>query len=442
MREGTIDYTLQQNLCISCGVCAGVCPVNCIEMKLSDAGDAYRPIIDEEKCIHCGKCKKVCPGLGWQVFEEDESEDLRLLSRKGTVLEACTAWAKDEVLLQSCASGGMVTTLAKSLLEQGKYDKAFLVDSYKINEKIVSKPMEADFSWEDTGGSRYTPVSHENAIRYMRANRNERLIFVGVACAVNGILNVIHEEQLNREQYLLIGLFCDKTLNRHMFTYFDYCSEGKLKELCYRSKKQSGWPGEVRLIFEDGKETFLPAKKRKEIKEHMQMRRCLYCYDKLNESCDIALGDNYTKKDANPGGSNSVIVRTKQGYDALECVRNKLEIRKVVYEDICKAQSMDNRTLQLEFAQILKDEQNVLIYPEWKEHNYPVSKYAKKQYRIRHDKLKRGQNFEREPEAFFEFRRREIAEQEKKKKWSRILGYPRKVLRIPKKIINEIRRWR
>lgn len=442
MNEATINYTLGQNLCISCGICAGVCPVNCIEMQLSDEGDAYRPVIDREMCINCGKCKKVCPGLGWQVFEKDESKDLCELSRKGNVLETCTAWTKDEVLLQSCASGGMVTALVKGLLEQGKYDKIFLVDSYEINEKIVSKPMEADFSWEHTGGSRYTPVSHENAIRYMRTNRNERLIFVGVACAVNGILNVIREEQLNREQYLLIGLFCDKTLNRHMFTYFDYRSEGKLKELYYRSKKQSGWPGEVRLVFEDGKETFLPAKKRMEIKEHMQMRRCLYCYDKLNESCDIALGDNYTKKDANPGGSNSVIVRTKQGYDALECVRNKLEIRKAVYEDICNAQSMDNRTLQLEFAQILKDEQNVLIYPEWKGHSYPVSKYAKKQYRIRQEKLKTGQNFGRDPEAFFEFRRRETAEQEKKKKWGKIFGYPRKVLKIPKKIINTIRRRR
>lgn len=438
MKEGTIDYTLQQNLCISCGVCAGVCPVNCIEMKLSDAGDAYRPVIDEEKCIHCGKCKKVCPGLGWQVFEEADEKPLTQLKRKGEVLETDSAWAKDTELLKACVSGGMVTVLTRELLEQKKYNKAFLVDSYQINEKIVSKPMEAGFCYEKTGGSRYTPVSHEEAVRYMRKNREERLIFVGVACAVNGILKVIQEEKLNRDHYLLIGLFCDKTLNRHMFTYFDSMSEDKLKELYYRSKKQKGWPGNVRLVFENGKETFLPAGKRMAIKEHMQMRRCLYCYDKLNESCDIALGDNYTKKDENSGGSNSVIVRTAKGKQALDCVKDAIELREALYEDICNAQGMDKRTQQLEFAQLLREEQGVLIYPEWKNRKYPLSKNAKMQYELRQEKLKTGQNFGKNPAAFFEYRKEEAAAEEKRKKKEKIRNLPKRILSIPKKIVKKI----
>lgn len=430
MSEITVNYTLQQNLCISCGVCAGVCPVDCIEMKLSDEGDAYRPVIDEERCIKCGKCKKVCPGLGWQVFENNDSKDITQLSVKGEVKATYSAWAKDSELLKSCVSGGMVTVLAKELLEQKVYDKAFLVDSYKINEKLVSKPMEAGFSYEKTGGSRYTPVSHEDAVRYMRKNRDEKIILVGVACALNGILKVIQEEKLNRENYLLIGLFCDKTLNRHVFTYFDYRSEGKLKELYYRSKKENGWPGNIRLVFEDGKETFLPAKKRMQIKEHMQMRRCLYCYDKLNESCDIALGDNYTKKDANPEGSSSVIVRTKMGEEAFEYVKDKIEVREALYEDIYRAQGIAKRTEQLEFAQLLRDEQNVLIYPEWSERKYPVSKDAKKQYELRRNKLKVGQNFEKDPEGFFAFRRKEEKEAEKRKKKEKMLRIPKKIIKI------------
>ena len=438
VEEITVDYTLEQNLCISCGVCAGVCPVNCIEMQLSKEGDAYRPVIDKERCIRCGKCKRVCPGLGWQIFEPDESKSLTELSGKGQVLAAYSAWVKDEELLKSCVSGGMATVLVKELLEKGVYEKAFLVDSYQINEKLVSKPMEAGFSYEKTGGSRYTPVSHEEAVRYMRKNREERLIFVGVACAINGILNVIREEKLNREQYLFIGLFCDKTLNRHVFTYFDSLSEGNLKELYYRSKKQKGWPGNVRLVFENGEETFLPAGKRMEIKEYMQMRRCLYCYDKLNESCDIALGDNYTKKDANPGGSNSVIVRTKKGEEALECVKDKIEKKAALYEDIYQAQGMTKRNEQLEFAQLLREEQGVLLYQEWKERAFPVSKQAKKQYVLRQAKLKTGQNFEKDPQAFFAFRKEEEKAKIQRQKREKILGLPRRILSIPKKVLKKI----
>ncbi|MCK5832497.1 4Fe-4S binding protein [bacterium] len=41
--------------CISCGICARVCPTDAI--KLIDG----KPVIDSGKCILCGKCVKRCP---------------------------------------------------------------------------------------------------------------------------------------------------------------------------------------------------------------------------------------------------------------------------------------------------------------------------------------------------------------------------------------------
>lgn len=41
--------------CISCGACAGQCPVNCIK----DAGSKYE--IDPDQCIDCGSCAGACP---------------------------------------------------------------------------------------------------------------------------------------------------------------------------------------------------------------------------------------------------------------------------------------------------------------------------------------------------------------------------------------------
>lgn len=40
--------------CISCGVCAGLCPQQCI-----DAGEPYT--IRQENCLHCGLCAENCP---------------------------------------------------------------------------------------------------------------------------------------------------------------------------------------------------------------------------------------------------------------------------------------------------------------------------------------------------------------------------------------------
>lgn len=41
--------------CISAGMCADVCPVDCIY----DAGDHF--IINPAECIDCGLCNPVCP---------------------------------------------------------------------------------------------------------------------------------------------------------------------------------------------------------------------------------------------------------------------------------------------------------------------------------------------------------------------------------------------
>lgn len=41
--------------CVSCGSCAGECPVGAI----SEGSDKY--VIDADTCIDCGSCAAVCP---------------------------------------------------------------------------------------------------------------------------------------------------------------------------------------------------------------------------------------------------------------------------------------------------------------------------------------------------------------------------------------------
>lgn len=43
------------DLCISCGSCVDVCPVNAI----SEGKERY--VIDEEKCLICSRCLEECP---------------------------------------------------------------------------------------------------------------------------------------------------------------------------------------------------------------------------------------------------------------------------------------------------------------------------------------------------------------------------------------------
>lgn len=54
-----IKKTVEENLCISCGICAGICPQRCIE--LDKINNQYIPYINNQKCISCGICADICP---------------------------------------------------------------------------------------------------------------------------------------------------------------------------------------------------------------------------------------------------------------------------------------------------------------------------------------------------------------------------------------------
>lgn len=45
---------VNSDLCLRCGACVGVCPLDAIE-----ATDSY--VAPNERCTDCGICEKICP---------------------------------------------------------------------------------------------------------------------------------------------------------------------------------------------------------------------------------------------------------------------------------------------------------------------------------------------------------------------------------------------
>ena len=51
-----LSYTILEDKCRSCGICAKKCPTNCI------SGKPKTPyVIDQSQCIKCGTCIEACP---------------------------------------------------------------------------------------------------------------------------------------------------------------------------------------------------------------------------------------------------------------------------------------------------------------------------------------------------------------------------------------------
>ena len=359
MNQNTVEVTAKTGLCSSCGMCINICPKGSITWEREKG--MYYPFVNNATCIGCGICKKICPGIGFSYGSVSLTEEE---AATGNVIASYNAWSKDAEIRHVSASGGVVSTIISQLLTQGSYDVAFCVDSYKYDEQLTTREVrleDLEKSLKDSTfpKSRYLPISHENAVAYVKNNRDKRVVFIGTSCAVRGFLNVIEHFKLDRSKYLVIGLFCDKVFNYNVNNYYqqDKFTKGKkIEKIHFKNKESGGWPGNMKLMFSDGTSEYLDKEERGKVKEYFMPERCLYCIDKLNIMADISLGDNYTNSNSSKLGSNSVIIRTAQGKSAWEHAKEAMEFCEVDLEEIKKAQYLNGRLNNLYFG-ILKEKE-------------------------------------------------------------------------------------
>lgn len=235
----------------------------------------------------------------------------------------------------------------------GGYDCAFLVLGYAYDTPIETQRFTATDSLEGTTRSRYLTVCHEHAVRYMLQHPDKKIIMTGTGCAIQGLLNTIEMHHLHRENYLLIGLFCEKTMNYNVIRYFAEhdCGNGrKIKEFYFKHKEAGGWPGNVRIVYEDGPVCDLPNTERIKVKDYFSCERCLYCLDKLNRNADISVGDNYIKKNADIEGVSSVIIRTKIGERVWMICRDGFDYSNDDKNELLESQVISGKKKNYEYA--------------------------------------------------------------------------------------------
>lgn len=353
MEQNTIRQTVHMDLCCGCGICKGICPRECISWTKKNG--LYVPCIEESLCVRCGLCASVCPGLG-HTYEVKETS---METVTGSAAACYNAWSKDAELRHVSASGGVVSTIIRELLLSGKYDGVFCLDTYDYRQQLKTRlytATEIADCWNQSNApkSRYLPVSHENAVAYMKKNRHARLIFVGTSCAVRGLQAAIRALKLDREQYLFLGLFCDKVFHYNVISYWQnqHGNGEPLEALHFKNKESGGWPGDMKFYPQNGTPYYVPLSERTRVKEYFMPERCLYCVDKLNVCADISLGDNYTGEDESKLGSNSVIIRTQLGAEAWAMAKEQIESRPVKVEAIQKAQYLEGRLNNLYFGDV------------------------------------------------------------------------------------------
>ena len=406
MDTKNVSATVEDGLCISCGICKAVCPKDCITYKRD--GGLFVPVIEQQTCINCGRCLKSCPGYTCDYINlhGNSSVDYPQDIFVGNFIECKNCYARNASLRNNGVSGGFITAIIKESLQRNLYDCAFIVKTHDLAEQVLAGIVVGDAQLtEDTQKSRYVPVSHEHTVKYILENRNKKVIIVGTPCAVQGILKVINTNALTRDNYLFIGLFCDKTMNYNVLQYFEdnFAHRKHVKNLYFRhkgsEKSYRGWPGDVCLELEDGGMSWVDKRERMRIKPLFCPERCLYCIDKLNMFSDIAVGDNYTSHELGCKDANSVIIRTERGKSVFSLAKDELICTDVGIDEIVSSQRIGEKRKNYLYS-LAKCEQG-LQHPHKinviSDAEQDVADYSdvKEEYKWYLDKLRQGEHYNR-----------------------------------------------
>jgi NADPH-dependent glutamate synthase beta subunit-like oxidoreductase len=189
------EEVISAGLCQGCGLCVGSCKHLVME-KLRPTLKDY--CILEKDGLDCGLCYDKCPQARQKKFEPREPKKLYSLR------------SKNPEIIKIAASGGVVTTLAKQLLESKQLSSIVMVKSFDgvPRAESVRDPKDvAPHAGVIYGRSGVLAKLVEDLGKQPHAN----LGVVGVSCEMRGAAEL---ETRMKANILKIGLFCNASV-RH-----------------------------------------------------------------------------------------------------------------------------------------------------------------------------------------------------------------------------------
>ena len=183
-----INIINKQNCC-GCEACVQACPKHCISFEEDIEGFRY-PSVNNNICIDCGLCEKVCPVLN--------------CAEESMPLEVYAAKNRNEKELLNSSSGGIFILLAKTVIQKGgvvfgaKFDEDWnVVHAYAETEEEMLAFM----------GSKYVQSRIGNTYREAKAflDAGRTVLFSGTSCHIAGLKHFLRKEYDN---LLTVDVIC------------------------------------------------------------------------------------------------------------------------------------------------------------------------------------------------------------------------------------------
>ena len=300
------NFVCGNRMCTGCGACVDACPFYALDMKESGPCGEPVPTVDASKCRDCGRCHVVCPAC--------VPVELRM------PLKTYAAWSMEPNDVSLSSSGGLATTLARKIINEG----GVVFGAASMDGKARCVSVERMDGLESLRGSKYVysdPTGAYRSVKKLLAD-GRKVLFISTPCqvaALRSIMGDVHDEAL-----ICVDLICHGTppialLREHLdsrvggrWDSFSFRGANDFHMCAYRD-------GELvydKPCFEDGYFSAFEA-------GVIHRDACFECpYARNQRAGDITLGDFWGLDKASlgaepPGKVSVVLCNTQAGIEVL-----------------------------------------------------------------------------------------------------------------------------
>jgi len=321
--QNVVNTIVANELCIGCGICAGICPQNVLLMKFNEYGE-YNPYLEKDCLERCELCLHVCPfhdnndnenELGTSLY--GNTKDIKYLSETGYYLDSFVGYSPD--FRQNSASGGMITWLLTTLLRKKLVDFVITVTVHKEPDKLFQYTVfDDEISILTSSGSVYYPVEMSQVIKSILAKPG-RYAIVGLPCFLKGLrLATQKNKKLKERITVTVGLVCGQMKSKHYTVYLSTLANagGKLQKVNYRGKSPDKSASNyyfhcVNENGDEGKIFWNDGVAEAWVNRWFTPNACNFCDDVFAELADVTFMDAWLPEYSHDSrGTNLAIMRT------------------------------------------------------------------------------------------------------------------------------------